>query len=128
MFDTVGSVGMPEELCLSSEKLKNIFGFPDKHLGHHVERAYQALALNETRKDFVSSCAHDSVLRLPQYNDFQDCAKFEQTSAGRERGQILKQVSPSLSSNRSKTVLKHPLCSAGSQVGRPQAGSSSVRY
>ena len=55
MFDTVGSVGMPEELCLSSEKLKNIFGFPDKHLGHHVERAYQALALNETRKDFVSS-------------------------------------------------------------------------
>ncbi|KAI0735094.1 hypothetical protein C8Q76DRAFT_791673 [Earliella scabrosa] len=72
VFDTVGSVGMPEELCLSSEKLKNIFGFPDKHLGHHVERAYQALALNETRKDF-------------------DCAKFEQTPAGRERGQILKQ-------------------------------------
>ena len=53
VFDTVGSVGMPEELCLSSEKLKNIFGFPDKHLGHHVERAYQALALNEDRVDFV---------------------------------------------------------------------------
>ena len=53
VFDTVGSVGMPEELSLSSEKLKNIFGFPDKHLGHHVERAYQALALNEDRVDFV---------------------------------------------------------------------------
>lgn len=44
---------MPEELTLRSEKLKSIFGFPDKHLGHHVERAYQALALNETRADFV---------------------------------------------------------------------------
>ena len=54
VFDTVGSVGMPEELSLSNEKLKNIFGFPDKRLGHHIERAYQALAVNETRADFVS--------------------------------------------------------------------------
>ncbi|KAI0801188.1 hypothetical protein C8Q74DRAFT_473232 [Fomes fomentarius] len=72
VFDTVGSVGMPEELTLRSEKLKSIFGFPDKHLGHHVERAYQALALNETRADF-------------------NCAKFEQTPAGEERGQVLRQ-------------------------------------
>ncbi|KAI0756918.1 hypothetical protein C8Q80DRAFT_1131135 [Daedaleopsis nitida] len=72
VFDTVGSVGMPEELSLSSEKLKNIFGFPDKHLGHHIERAYQALALNEDRVDF-------------------NCAKFEQTADGRRKGQLLKQ-------------------------------------
>ncbi|KAI0724628.1 hypothetical protein C8T65DRAFT_714709 [Cerioporus squamosus] len=72
VFDTVGSVGMPEELSLTSEKIKNIFGFPDRRLGHHVERAYQALALDETRADFT-------------------CAPFEQTQAGRERGQVLKQ-------------------------------------
>ena len=53
VFDTVGSVGMPEELSLHSAKLKNIFGFPDKRLGHHIQRAYQALALNEPRADFV---------------------------------------------------------------------------
>ena len=44
---------MPEELCLSSEKLKNIFGFPDKHLGHHVERAYQALAGRPVAKSIL---------------------------------------------------------------------------
>jgi len=32
-----------------------MFGFPDTTLGEHVERAYQALALNETRADFVCS-------------------------------------------------------------------------
>ncbi len=54
VFDTVGSVGMPEELTLTSSKIRNIFGFPDRRLGDHVERAYQALALDETRADFVS--------------------------------------------------------------------------
>jgi hypothetical protein len=33
--------------------MKTLFGFPDSILGDHVERAYQALALNETRSDFV---------------------------------------------------------------------------
>lgn len=54
VFDTVGSVGMPEELTLHDDKMKTLFGFPDRLLGHHVERAYQALALNEHRADFVS--------------------------------------------------------------------------
>lgn len=53
VFDTVGSFGLPEELTLRSPEVRTIFGFPDKILGEHVERAYQALALNETRADFV---------------------------------------------------------------------------
>lgn len=72
VFETVGSVGLPEELTIHSEKTKNLLGFRDKKLGPHVERAYHALALNEPRADF-------------------DCAKFEQTEAGRRKGQILKQ-------------------------------------
>ncbi|KAM5536247.1 hypothetical protein V8D89_010146 [Ganoderma adspersum] len=72
VFDTVGSVGLPEELSLRSSKIRNIFGFPDHVLGSHVERAYHAMAINETRKDF-------------------DVAKFEQTPDGRSKGQVLKQ-------------------------------------
>ncbi|CDO71627.1 hypothetical protein BN946_scf184911.g97 [Trametes cinnabarina] len=73
VFDTVGSFGMPEELTLRNAKMKSLFGFPDRLLGSHVERAYQALALNEHRADF-------------------DCAKFEQTEEGRKKGQVLRQV------------------------------------
>lgn len=54
VFDTVGSVGLPEELTHRSEKIKSIFGFRDKLLGEHIARAYQALALNERRADFAS--------------------------------------------------------------------------
>ncbi|KAI9069965.1 hypothetical protein FKP32DRAFT_1558689, partial [Trametes sanguinea] len=72
VFDTVGSVGMPEELTLRNQKMKSLFGFPDLLLGEHVERAYQALALNEHRADF-------------------DCARFEQTEGGRKKGQVLSQ-------------------------------------
>ncbi|GLB36111.1 putative uncharacterized alpha/beta hydrolase domain (DUF2235) [Lyophyllum shimeji] len=72
VFDTVGSLGLPEEVACRSNEVRTIFGFPDKLLGAHVERAYQALALNETRADF-------------------NCAKFEQTVLGRERKQTLKQ-------------------------------------
>ena len=53
MFDTVGSLGLPEELTHST-KIKTLFGFPDRYLGEHIERGYQALALDEHRKDFVS--------------------------------------------------------------------------
>lgn len=53
VFDTVGSLGLPEELSFGSRKIKTLFGFPDSILGDHIERAYQALALNETRADFV---------------------------------------------------------------------------
>ena len=61
---------MPEEISFHSDKLKSIFGFPDKLLGEHVARAYQALAINETRADFVSRidyCARDirlSIIRI----------------------------------------------------------------
>lgn len=54
VFDTVGSLGLPEELTLSSPKMKTLFGFPDRHLGEHIQFAFQALALDEHRKDFVS--------------------------------------------------------------------------
>ncbi|KAJ3898960.1 hypothetical protein F5879DRAFT_978599 [Lentinula edodes] len=72
VFETVGTLGLPEEITMRSPKLKRLFGFPDRLLGPHIERAYQALALNETRADFV-------------------CAKFEQKEEGRKKGQILKQ-------------------------------------
>ncbi|KAG1749947.1 uncharacterized protein EDB91DRAFT_1046998 [Suillus paluster] len=72
VFDTVGSVGLPEELTHKSPSTKSIFGFPNNELGEHIERAYHALAINETRLDF-------------------NCCKFEQTEGGRRKGQILKQ-------------------------------------
>ncbi|KAG2150049.1 hypothetical protein BD769DRAFT_1410224 [Suillus cothurnatus] len=72
VFDTVGSVGLPEELTHKSPSTKSIFGFPNNELGEHIERAYQALAINETRLDF-------------------NCCKFMQTDGGRRKGQILKQ-------------------------------------
>lgn len=72
VFDTVGAFGLPGELSPRSKETLNIFGFPDKILGEHIERAYHALALNETRLDF-------------------NCAKLEQTAAGREKKQVLKE-------------------------------------
>ncbi|KAK0198036.1 hypothetical protein F5146DRAFT_1131014 [Armillaria mellea] len=72
VFETVGSLGLPDELTLDLKKATLIFGFPDKALGGHIERAYHALALNETRRDF-------------------DCAKYERAHEGLNRGQILKQ-------------------------------------
>ncbi|KAI0274841.1 hypothetical protein BC834DRAFT_965318 [Gloeopeniophorella convolvens] len=72
VFDTVGSLGLPEELALGSKKIKTLFGFPDSILGVHIERAYQALALNETRADF-------------------DCNKFQLSEEGRRKKQVLKQ-------------------------------------
>ncbi|KAJ8595919.1 hypothetical protein M405DRAFT_929205 [Rhizopogon salebrosus TDB-379] len=72
VFDTVGSVGLPEELTHKSPSAKSIFGFPNNELGEHIERAYHALAIDENRLDF-------------------DCCKFEQTDGGRQKGQILKQ-------------------------------------
>jgi hypothetical protein len=53
VFDTVGALGIPGELAFGSKKIKTLFGFSDSVLGDHIERAYQALALNETRADFV---------------------------------------------------------------------------
>jgi uncharacterized protein (DUF2235 family) len=72
VFDTVGSLGLPEELSFGSKKIRTLFGFPDSILGDHVERAYQALALNETRTDFSSN-------------------KFHLSEEGRRKNQVLKQ-------------------------------------
>ncbi|KAK7690243.1 hypothetical protein QCA50_006898 [Cerrena zonata] len=73
VFDTVGSVGLPDSLTIrNSKRIKDLFGFPDRLLGHHIARAYHAVALNENRKDFK-------------------CAKFHQTDKGKEKGQTLKQ-------------------------------------
>ncbi|KXN90069.1 hypothetical protein AN958_05074 [Leucoagaricus sp. SymC.cos] len=73
VWDTVGALGLPDEIVVKNPKNK-IFGFNDPGmLGPHIEYAFQALALDERRKDF-------------------NCNKFEQTSAGRKKGQVLKQV------------------------------------
>ncbi|TFK77140.1 hypothetical protein BDN72DRAFT_807618 [Pluteus cervinus] len=73
VFDTVGTFGLPEEFIFGNKTGASKFGFPDKVLGEHIERAYQALALDEPRADFV-------------------CTKFEQSANGRKKGQILRQV------------------------------------
>lgn len=54
VFDTVGSLGLPEELAITSDVMKTIFGFNDRKLGDYIERAYHAMAINEMRGDFVS--------------------------------------------------------------------------
>ncbi|OJA18912.1 hypothetical protein AZE42_08355, partial [Rhizopogon vesiculosus] len=72
VFDTVGSAGLPEKLTHKSPSTTSIFGFPNNELGEHIERAYHALAIDETRRNF-------------------NCCKFTQTEGGRRKGQILKQ-------------------------------------
>jgi uncharacterized protein (DUF2235 family) len=71
VFDTVNSVGLPKEISLNKAE-HPLFGLPDKKLGKYIERAYQALALDEDRIDF-------------------DCLKLVQSDAGRRKGQLLKQ-------------------------------------
>ncbi|KAJ7125623.1 hypothetical protein C8R43DRAFT_712084 [Mycena crocata] len=72
VYETVGSLGLPEELTHRSPRIRNIFGFNDRVLGEHIQYAYHALALNETRGDF-------------------DCCKFEQSPRGLQKGQVLRQ-------------------------------------
>jgi uncharacterized protein (DUF2235 family) len=72
VWDTVGAIGIPSDLPLPADTVQ-LFGFNDRRLGSYVERAYHAMALNERRGAF-------------------DICKFEQTKAGREKGQVLKQV------------------------------------
>ena len=55
VWDTVGSLGLPREIDPMREKRRLLFGLPDNLLGEHIEAAYQALAINEMREDFVSS-------------------------------------------------------------------------
>lgn len=54
VWDTVGALGLPDELVTKNPKIK-LFGFRDPgKLGAHIQFAFQALALNERRGDFVS--------------------------------------------------------------------------
>ncbi|KAF8326702.1 uncharacterized protein EI90DRAFT_3146530 [Cantharellus anzutake] len=71
VFDTVGALGLPVEFGTHA-KIRGLFDFPDKILGHHIERAYHAMALNEERANF-------------------DVTKFHQTERGRAKKQVLKQ-------------------------------------
>ena len=59
VFDTVGSVGLPEEVTRQSGTMKTLLGFHSTDLGPHIQRAYQALALNERRADFVRIATFD---------------------------------------------------------------------
>jgi hypothetical protein len=54
VFDTVGSLGLPEEISLHWKDITSIFGFSDSALSPDIAYALQALAINETRADFVS--------------------------------------------------------------------------
>lgn len=53
VWDTVGALGLPQEFLTLSKRTVRLFGFPDRMVGEHVEHAFQALALNEMRADFV---------------------------------------------------------------------------
>lgn len=90
VFDTVGSLGLPEELT-RSKNMKTLFGFPDSTLGTYIERAYQALAMNETRADFVRVVTALSFTSPGPYT-LQNCNKFYQTDEGKRKNQVLKQV------------------------------------
>lgn len=69
--NSVGSLGLPEEIKAKSPSTQSLFGFSNTDLGcrsylafgssppltwmysAHIAFAYQALALDETRKDFL---------------------------------------------------------------------------
>ncbi|KAF5312190.1 hypothetical protein D9619_003570 [Psilocybe cf. subviscida] len=72
VWDTVGALGLPQEFLTLSTRTIKLFGFHDRLIGEHVEHAFQALALNEMRADFI-------------------CNKFEQSEAGLKKGQKVKQ-------------------------------------
>ncbi|KAF9011263.1 hypothetical protein BDQ17DRAFT_1272768 [Cyathus striatus] len=72
LFETIGSMGFPDEYTMCSNETRKLYGFSDRTLGEHVQRAYQALALDETRPGF-------------------NCNKLEQTEGGKRKGQVLKQ-------------------------------------
>ena len=73
VWDTVGSVGIPEDLAKFDVLFKQYYGFFDATLGAHVEHAFHALALDERRKNFVPTL-------------------WVQTPEGKAKGQEIKQV------------------------------------
>lgn len=51
VWDTVGALGMPG--CFHNPLVKEHYAFFDPGLGHNIEYAFHALALDEERKDFL---------------------------------------------------------------------------
>lgn len=72
-FDTVESIGLPQELRRRLPSKVGTFGFSNTDLGQHVQHGFQALALNEQRDDFRP------IL-------------WTQSDEGRATGQTVKQV------------------------------------
>lgn len=70
VWDTVGALGVPGHL---GRLFTRFYQFHDTELGAHVEHAFQALALDETRSDF-------------------EPAVWTQKPEGRANGQVLRQV------------------------------------
>ncbi|KAL5115303.1 hypothetical protein ACEQ8H_006816 [Pleosporales sp. CAS-2024a] len=52
VWDTVGSLGVPDVLGLNLARKRTKYGFHNVKLTGHIEHAYQALALDERRKPF----------------------------------------------------------------------------
>ncbi|KAF2281208.1 uncharacterized protein EI97DRAFT_409825 [Westerdykella ornata] len=52
VWDTVGSLGIPDVAFLSFEKERTKYGFHNVRLNEHYEHAFHALALDERRKAF----------------------------------------------------------------------------
>lgn len=73
VWDTVGSVGIPEDFARFDILFKKYYGFFDSDLGAHVEHAFHAVALDEHRKNFVPTL-------------------WTQSDAGKANGQEIKQV------------------------------------
>jgi len=87
-------LGLPEEISFKHKNLTNIFGFSDTSLSAEIENAFQALAINETRADFVSTGISFVQTEVTDHGShYENCCKFQQTEEGRSKNQKLKQVS-----------------------------------
>jgi uncharacterized protein (DUF2235 family) len=73
VWDTVGAVGIPEDLAKFDILFRKYYGFFDSDLGAHVEHAFHAMALDERRKNFLPTL-------------------WTQKPEGKAKGQELKQV------------------------------------
>jgi uncharacterized protein (DUF2235 family) len=67
VFDTVGSLGIPDMLGISLASQRTKYGFHNVKLTEHIEHAYQALALDERRRAFRPTLWYipDEVVKDP---------------------------------------------------------------
>jgi hypothetical protein len=95
IFDTVGALGIPGEFK-RHKKIRSVLGFSDTHLGEHIQYVFHAMALDETRVDFVSNstsyfASHLTIFTFDRMF-MQTVTKFKQTEAGQTKGQVLEQL------------------------------------